>query len=72
MTERKATRLIKEGRFVAEIDVPLIEEEQEWAPYLAAGDVRKLDDVRMALRRGEISKAAKLAHVYELMPVAAE
>jgi hypothetical protein len=32
----------------------------------------KMDKVRQALRQGDIAAAAKLAHVYELKPVAAE
>jgi hypothetical protein len=31
---------------------------------------RKLDTVRLALRRGDIAEAAKHAHVFELTPVA--
>jgi hypothetical protein len=33
---------------------------------------RKLDTVRLALRRGDIAEAAKHGQVFELKPVAAE
>jgi hypothetical protein len=72
MTERQTKRLIREGTYVAEVDVTLVEADHEWAPYLLAQDVRKLDEVRLAMRRGDLATAARLARVYELKPVAAE
>jgi hypothetical protein len=72
MTEEKSTKLVKEGRHIAEVDVTLLVEDHEWAPYLSAADVRKLDEVRLALRRGDLKAAAALARVYELTPLAAE
>ena len=59
-----------EGKYVAEVDVELIEDETEWSPYLSVGDACKLDDVRDALRHGDIAAAAKLARVFALQPVA--
>jgi len=39
----------------------------------STGDVRKLDDVRRALRRGDVKAAIALGgRVFELKPVAAE
>ena len=35
-------------------------------------DARKLEAVRLALRRGSIAEAAKYGRVFELKPVAAE
>ena len=71
-TERKTKRLVREGSYIAEVDVTLIEEDHEWAPFISAVDMRKMDTVRLALRRGDIAAAAKLARVYEMKPVAAE
>jgi hypothetical protein len=71
-TERKVSRLIREGSLVAEVEVTRIEADHEWAPYYSAADARMMDDVRLALRRGDLKAAAKLARVYELKPVAAE
>jgi hypothetical protein len=71
-TERPTTKLVREGPYIAEVDVTLVETDHEWAPYLSAADVRKLDTVRLALRRGDITEAAKNARVFELKPVAAE
>ena len=46
MTERQTKWLIREGIYVAEVDVTLVEADHEWAPYLLAQDVRKLSGVR--------------------------
>lgn len=73
MTEQKTTKLVREGHHIAEVDVTLIETGHEWSPYLSAADVRKLDDVRKALRRGDLKEAIALGgRVFELKPAAAE
>ena len=72
MKTRKSTKLIHEGRFAAEVDIELIDEDHEWAPYISMEDDKKLDAVRAALRDGDIAAASKLSRVYELKPVAAE
>ena len=43
----------------------------EWSPYLSLEDAYKLDDVRQALRQGNLKAAARLARVFKLTPVAA-
>jgi hypothetical protein len=73
MRIRRTTKLIREGRYAAEVEVNLLDEDHEWAPYLSVADVRKLDDVRRALRQGDIKAAIALGgRVYDLKPVAAE
>ena len=52
------------------MDVELLEDETEWSPYLSVRDASKLDDVRDALRRGDIAAAAQLARVFALQAVA--
>jgi hypothetical protein len=66
MRTRRHTRLVREDGFVAEVQVDLIESEEGWAPYLSLEDAYKLDDVREALRRGDIEAAGKLGRVYAL------
>ena len=39
---------------MAEVEVDLTEDETEWSPYLSIEDACKLDDVRDALRRGDL------------------
>lgn len=70
MKRRKKTKYVHEGRYVAEVDVELIENESEWSPYLSMDDAYKLDDVRDALRRGDLALASKYGRIYELRPVA--
>ena len=72
MRARKATKLVHEGRYTAEVEIELLEDDHEWAPYLSMADTKKLDAVRLALRRGDLAAASRLARVYELKPVAAE
>ena len=69
---RKSTKFIHEGKYAAEVAVELIEDDTAWSPYLSPDDVRKLDTVRLALRRGDIAEAAKHGSVFELTPVAAK
>jgi hypothetical protein len=70
MNKRKRVKLIQEGHYVAEVDVDLLEDETGWSPYLSPEDAYKLDDVRDALRRGDLQAASVLARVYEMRPVA--
>jgi hypothetical protein len=69
MTTRSYTKLIHEGQYAAEVDVQLIDTEDAWSPYLSLEDARKLDEVRQALRREDLRRAAELARVFELTPV---
>jgi len=70
MKQRKKSKYVHEGQYVAEVDVELLEDETGWSPYLSVEDAYKLDDVRDALRRGDIEAAAKYRRIYELRPVA--
>lgn len=70
MKQRKKSKYVHEGQYVAEIEVALIEDETGWSPYISLEDAYKLDDVRDALRRRDLASAAKLGRVYELRPVA--
>ena len=72
MRQRNATKFVHVGKYVAEVDVVLLDEDHEWAPYLAIDEVRKLETVRAALLRGDLKAAASLARVYEMKPIAAE
>jgi len=71
MTTRRQTKLLHEGSFLAEVDVELIESDDAWAPYLSPQEVRRLDDIRLSLRRGEVAAVAKIARVFRLTPVTA-
>jgi len=70
MNKRNKVKYVHEGRYVAEVDVELLEDESGWSPYLTVDDACRLDNVREALRRGDISRASTLARVFKLEPVA--
>ena len=69
MNKRRHTKLVREGAYAAEVEVELIEAEGGWAPYLSLDDAHKLDEVREALRRGDIRTASRLARVFSLTPL---
>jgi len=70
MSTRSTKRLVREGDLVAEVDVNLVEAEGGWTPYLSLDDAYKLEDVRDALRAGDVKRASQLAtRVYRLTPV---
>jgi hypothetical protein len=56
-------------RLVAEVDIDLLDPKEGWSPYLSLEDALKLDDVRAALRRGDLESAARLSRVGTLTPV---
>ena len=69
MKTKSKTKLVHEGNFVAEVPVELIETEDGWSPYLSVEDAKKLDEVREALRHGDLKSAAKFGRVFRLTPV---
>jgi len=70
MTRRHRTKLIHEGQYAAEVDIELIESQEGWAPYLSLEDAQKLDEVRVALRQGDLQRASQFARLFKLTPVA--
>ena len=70
MTIRRHAKFVHEGDYVAEVDVELIDSDTGWSPCLSLDDAYRLDDVREALRRGDLKGASSLARVFELTPVA--
>ncbi len=70
MSTRTQTRLFHEGRYVAEVEVELITDDSEWAPYLSLEEAYRLDDIREALKKGDFESIKGQARIYELHPVA--
>ena len=71
MNAKHYAKLVHEGEYVAEVEVELIYTDEGWSPYLSLEDAYKLDDVREALRQGDVKAASRLAKVYTLTPVSA-
>jgi hypothetical protein len=70
MSTRQYTKLVHEGEYVAEVDVELVETDSGWSPYLSLDDAFKLDDVREALRQGDVRTVSRRARHFTLTPVA--
>jgi hypothetical protein len=70
--KRNSTELIHEGKYAAEVPIDLHYSDESWSPTMSLEDARKLEAVRLALRRGDITEASKYARVFELTPVAAK
>jgi hypothetical protein len=70
--KRKRIELIHEGKYAAEVEIELHYTDESWSPTMSMDDARKLETVRLALRRGDIAEAGKYGRVFELTPVAAK
>lgn len=68
--QKTTTKLVNVGKYVAVVDVVLTVTEDDWSPYLSVEDAFKLDDVRVALQKGDLAKAGRFAQIFELMPIA--
>ncbi len=64
MKQRRKMKYVREGRYVAEVEVELLKDDTGWSPYLSMDDAYKLDDVREAIRQGDLDAAAKYGRVY--------
>jgi hypothetical protein len=64
MITRRTTRIVHEGQYVAEVEMTIPNE--GWSPYLSLDDALKLDDVRQALRDGDVKRASLRARVFKL------
>ena len=69
---KTSIKLIHEGKYAAEVSIQLHYSDESWSPTMSAEDARKLDTVRLALRRGDVTEASKYGRVFELTPIAAE
>ena len=70
MSGKHYTKIVHEGDYVAQVDVKLIYTDEGWSPYLSLEDSYKLDDVREALKQGDLERASKLGRIYKLTRVA--
>lgn len=71
MNKYRRKKLVREGQYIVEVEVELIDTGEGWSPYLSLEDAYKLDDVRAALHRGDLESAARFGQVFTLTPVTA-
>ena len=69
MKKRHHTKMVREGEYIAEVDIEIIDTDDGWSPYLSLDDAQKLDDVRDALRYGDLLRASKIARIFSISPV---
>lgn len=60
ISRKRYTKIVHEGGYVAQVDVELIYSDEGWSPHLSLEDAHKLDDVREALKQGDLEAASKL------------
>lgn len=72
MTQRKKTKYVHEGQYVAEVEIEVIEDDSGWSPHMSIEDAFKLDDAKVALRQGDLNLAATFGKIYQLHPVETE
>jgi hypothetical protein len=70
MSGKRFMKIVHEGNYVAQVDVELVYADEGWSPYLSLEDAYKLDDIREALKQGDLKAASKLGRVYKLTRVA--
>ena len=69
MRKKRHTKFLHEGKYVAEVDIELIDTDESWLPYLSLEDAQRLDEIRVALRSGDLEAASRFARIYTLTPV---
>lgn len=62
-------KMVHEGPYVAEVELDLAD--GPWSPTLTLADAERLDEVRIALRNGDVRTAARYGQVFHLSPVRA-
>jgi hypothetical protein len=68
---KSTMKLVREGDLVADVRIQLLNDAGAWSPALSPEDAARLDDVRGALRSGDLHLASQLAdRVYRLVPLA--
>ncbi len=70
MSRKSYTKIVHEGDYVAQVDVELIYTEEGWSPCLSLEDAQRLDDVREALKKGDVETASKQGRIYTLTRIA--
>ena len=71
MHSRLHKKMIHEGKYIAEVEVELINPaDNDCSPYISVDDALKLDTVRIALRNEDMKTAKQFAKVYFLSEVA--
>jgi len=66
---KKKAKYVREGRYVAEVEVDLHDSDVLGAPHLSLEDANRLDKVKEALRNEDVRTAAQYGRIYKLEPL---
>ena len=69
MNSRRKIKFVHQGQYVAEVAVDVSDTDDSWSPTISLDDAYKLDEVRDALKQGDLKAAARYGRVYELRPI---
>ncbi|WP_099239310.1 hypothetical protein [Synechococcus sp. BDU 130192] len=69
MNTKTQTKIIRQGDYLAEVQITLTYTDHDWSPYLSLEEAEKLDNLRLALQNKDLQVASKLAKIYHLTPV---
>lgn len=69
MKTKTQTKIIRQGEYIAEIEITLTYTDKDWSPYLSLEEAEKLDNLRLALQKNDLKTATQLARIYHLTPV---
>lgn len=61
MTKRTRTYRVSEGSYTAEVEIEIEDGDGPWMPWVTGEEAQKLDAVRLALRRGDVVGANRIA-----------
>jgi hypothetical protein len=70
MNPKLQTKLIRQGDYMAEIEVTLTYTDHDWSPHLSLPEAEKLDHLRRALQQDDLKAAGQLARIYQLTAIA--
>jgi hypothetical protein len=64
------TKRIYVGDVMAELDVVMSDEPDAWGPHVDPSELDRIDEVRRALKSGNLEAASKSARLYSVKPLA--
>jgi hypothetical protein len=73
MIQRRQVQLIREGDYLAEVEVTALEDTDPaagWGPYFSLEDSKRLERVREAMRANDLATASREAKLFRLTPAA--
>jgi hypothetical protein len=64
------TKRIYVGDVMAEIDVVMSDEPDAWGPHIDPSELDRIDQLRRALKAGDLKAASEEARLYSIKPLA--